>query len=368
MDLIYFYPFENGGPVTVAQQLFESLVKRRKELSFELKIFVPSHGSMKIPKQFDDIEKITTIKNLIKSLNDCVIHIPVSPLIMPNPKFFLHLCGILKSKKIILNYHGDIREEMQIEWRCNHSVNIFHIPTYILIPYILRNANKTVVNSYFMSNLIRSKYGVKNDIVIPNGIDDFWLEEDKITKVDLEGDPALLYHGRLAPVKGLHLMLKGFSEAIGNSSKARLYIVSNEHIENYFRDFKKLCSNLNIEKNVIFMRNIDKKVLKSYLSSVDMAIYPSLYEPFSLAILEAFSVVNGPVYFSKHAGVHDFVIRDDYNLNAFEPTVKNISEIIKDVIDKTYDEQVIMKQKEFAKQYTWDKVSDQYLKVYNDLF
>ena len=103
----------------------------------------------------------------------------------------------------------------------------------------------------------------------------------------------------------------------------------------------------------------------AYLSNVDAAIHPSRYDSFSLGILEALSAANCPVYFSKQAGIYDFVVRDGYGLNAFKPTVGNISKIIRDVIDENYDIQVVKQQKEFAKQYTWNKVSDQYIELYN---
>jgi len=96
-------------------------------------------------------------------------------------------------------------------------------------------------------------------------------------------------------------------------------------------------------------------------------IYPSAYESFSLSILEAFSSASGPVYFSKLAGIYDFVVRDGYNLNAFEPTVENISRIFQDIINENYDKKIAVKQKEFARKYTWDKVITRYIEVYRDI-
>jgi len=100
---------------------------------------------------------------------------------------------------------------------------------------------------------------------------------------------------------------------------------------------------------------------------VDVAIYPSIYEPFSLAILEAFSSVNGPVYYSSHAGINDSVIRAGYSFNVFEPNVENITRIIKDIIEGNCDKEISRKQKEFARRYTHDNVVDHYIKIYNSM-
>jgi len=361
MDLIYYYPPGSGGPNAVAKGVLTYLLKREKELPFErIKLFVPTRNLKEVQEQFDDLEVIT-FKDL-NSLKDSLIHIPVGPLIFPNSKFLLHLFAIFKRRKLILQEHGDVRTEMQIKWKYEHRLNVFYIPTYISYPLLLKSASKLVVHSYWMSNLVRSKYGVKNNVVIPNAIDDFWFDESN--NIELDGNPAFFYHGRLAPEKGVDLLIKGFAKAISKDSKAKLYISGDGPQR---KQLEKMCVEFGVQKRVIFLGYIDLDQLKSYLSSVNAAIYPSIYEPFSLAVLEAFSSVNGPVYYSKRAGVHDFVVRDGYSLNAFEPNVDNISKIIKDIIAGNYNKLLVKQQKEFARKYTWDKIIDQYIKVYRNV-
>jgi glycosyltransferase involved in cell wall biosynthesis len=365
MNLIYYYPVGTKAPESVARAVFKYLQKRRKELPFEnLKLFTKTKDAEVARKQFSNLEVIT-YKNLNKVSKDSVIHIPLSPHIMPNSKFLLHLFAVLKRRKLILQYHGDTRTEMYLRFKYQHSLNIPYIPSYIALQYLLKSADKLIVNSYLMSNLVRARYGVKNDVIIPNGIDDFWFDGSDKKNIELDGAPNIFYHGRLSPEKGVDLLIKGFAKAISKNSKMKLYIAG----EGSQREqLEKLCVELGIKKRVIFLGYIDQHLLKSYISSVDAALYPSIYEPFSLAILEVFSSANCPVYFSKQAGIDDFVIRDGYRLNAFEPTVENISEIIKDIIRGTYEIQVVKQQKEFARRYTWDKVFDDYIKLYNSVF
>jgi glycosyltransferase involved in cell wall biosynthesis len=364
MDLIYYYPTRTDAPANVARNVFECLYKQRKELPFEnLKLFVPFKHTKDVQKQFSDLE-VVTYKNLNNTSKNSVIHIPISPLVYPNSKFLLHLFAVLKKRKLILQYHGDIRTEMRLKFKYAHSLNIFDIPSYILMPYLLKSADKMLVNSYLMSELVRSRYGVKNDAVIPNGIDGFWFEESDETNIELNGDPVFFYHGRLSPEKGVDLLMKGFSKAIEGSSKARLYIAADGPQQKYLED---LCRNLRIEKNVMFLGYIKQKYIKTYLSNVDAAIYPSRYDSFSLAILEAFSSAKYPVYFSKLAGIYDFVVRDGYDLCVFEPTVDHISKIVEDVINGNYDLHMIKRQKEFVKRYTWNCVFNNYMKIYDDI-
>lgn len=364
MDLIYYYLPGSGGPNAVAKGVLTGLLKREKELPFErIKLFVPTRDLEEVHEQFGDVE-IITFKNLNRESKNCLIHIPMGPLIFPNSKFLVHLFAIFKKRKLILQEHGDVRTEMRIKWKYENRLNVFYIPTYIFYPLLLKSADRLVVHSYWMSNLARSKYGVENDVAIPNAIDDFWFDGSNKTNNELEGEPTIFYHGRLAPEKGVELLIKGFAKEIDKNSKVKLY-VSGDGPQR--KQLEKTCVELGIKKNVIFLGYIGLNQLKSYLNNVDAAIYPSIYEPFSLAILEAFSSVNGPVYFSKRAGIYDFVVRDGYSLNAFEPDADNISKIIKEILTGNYNKLLVKQQKEFARRCTWDKIIDHYIKVYDDV-
>ena len=83
-----------------------------------------------------------------------------------------------------------------------------------------------------------------------------------------------------------------------------------------------------------------------------------------MAILEALSSAECPVYLSKQAGIYDFIVRDGYSLNTFEPTIENISRVIKDILNKNNDKQIIKQQKKFTDKYTWDRIIEQYIKLY----
>lgn len=359
MDLIYYYPRRADAPSNVARNVFKYLMKREKELPFEnIKLFTSPKYVEWVQRQFDNF-KVITYKDLNRESKNCMIHIPVSPLIYPNSKFLLHLFAIFKRRKLILQEHGDARTEIRIKWKTN--LNVFYVPAYIFQPYLLKSADRLIVHSYRISNLARSKYGVKNIVVIPNGIEDFWFDESDKTNIELDGDPNLFYHGRLSSEKGVDSLIKGFAKTIKGHPKMKLYISG---VGPQQRQLERLTMELGIEKNVVFLGFV--KQLKTYLEVVDGAIYPSRYEPFSLAILEAFSSMNGPVYYSNLAGINDFVVRDGYNLNAFDPTVENISKIIKEIIEGNYDVQVVRQQKEFARQYVWHRVIDQYIKLYNN--
>ena len=95
---------------------------------------------------------------------------------------------------------------------------------------------------------------------------------------------------------------------------------------------KSIVEEEGIINNVKFLGKITHNQIKMYLLSADLAIYPSRYEAFSLAILEAFATLNGIVFYSNKAGINDFVDNMNFELRSFEPTVDEIANIIRCII------------------------------------
>jgi glycosyltransferase involved in cell wall biosynthesis len=358
MDLIYYYPHKYDPPSMVGRTVLSYLLKREAELPFEhIKLFTSKRYVEEAKKRLNiDVMTWKDLKNI--SRRD-IIHIPISPIIMPNYKFLLHLFALLKQIKLILQCHGEMRMETKIKIKYQHSLDIQYLPTYIFAPYLLKSADLLITHSYMMQDYIK-KYGVKNVVVIPNGIDDFWFEDSNVD-LELEGI-SIFYHGRLSPEKGIEILLRGFGESLDNNVK--LYIAGRGSQEEYlFR----LCRKIGIEKRVIFLGWLNRDKIRAYLNNVTAAIYPSLWDNFPLTYLEAFSSANCPVYFSRRAGIFDFVRREGYVLNAFEPSIENISKIINEITNERYDRKVVTLQREFARGYSWDLIINNYIKLYKDM-
>jgi glycogen synthase len=353
MKLIYFYPEEDNAPANLARELY-SAIKTQKDSDLYINLY-PCNDLYPMDS--------CSIKDLLINSNDFVsVHMTTSPFFAPTKRFLLHLIAILKRAPIILNYHGDIQIETMNQFKNRSWSNFFkYLPSYLFVPLLLKNAEKVVVNSYNMKSLVEKKYNLPNVCVIPNAINDFWFLESKL-KIHLEGSPSIFYHGRLSYEKGVDLLIKGLAKS--KRSGAILYISGNGEQLDYL---KSIAIEEGISSDVKFLGKITNDQLKIYLSSADLAIYPSRYEPFSLAILEAFATLNGIVFYSNKAGINDFVNNMNFELKSFEPTVDEIANIIRNHYSVEEIEYVVSMQKKFAKLFTWDSVSTQYLKVYNEL-
>ncbi len=353
MKLIYFYPKEDNAPAALARELYSALTDQ-KDLNVYINLY-----------PYNNLYPLNScgLKNFFFNSKDffCV-HMTTSPFFAPTQRFLLHLIAILKKVPIILNYHGDIQIETINQFKNRSWFNFFkYVPSYFFVSFFLKNATKIIVNSYNMKSLIEKKYNVSNSYVIPNAIDDSWFCESK-SKVHLEGCPSIFYHGRLSYEKGVDLLIKGLAKS--KRSDAIIYIAGSGDQLDYL---KSIVKEERIENNVKFLGKLSTDKLKIYLPSADMAIYPSRYESFSLAILEAFATLNGIVFYSNKAGINDFVDNMGFELKSFEPTVDEIASIIRNHYPNEKIGYIVSMQKKFAKLFTWDSVSTQYLQVYNEL-
>lgn len=364
-DYVYFYPKDYGAPSYVAKNIFDALMEN--ELPFNLIVFPANKkiaANLKI--KYPDI-KIISLKELLYNKTNLIIHFPVSPVFFPNKKFLVFLLSIFKRNKLIINYHGEPRGEYRIRLK-NYDFKeaVLSLPTYLLMQYFIRSADIIVLNSYFMKKIFESSYNTTQIAVIPNALPSTWFDIDNLKKI-VHGDDeiSLFYHGRLSPEKGVDILLKGFHNFLKQHSSLdptlKLYIAGDGEQR---KNLENLAKDLNISSHVVFLGKIPLIELKSYLISVNAAIYPSVYEPFSLAVLESFALLNGPVLYSKIIGINNFVQEMDFNFYTFEPTIDGITGAINILYEKRYDDNIHSYQKAFSHELTWQKVVMHYIELY----
>jgi glycosyltransferase involved in cell wall biosynthesis len=369
MNLIYYYPMDKGSPSNVSRRILTELVNNIDSLPFnEIILFSKPKDVNAIKgsiKEKSYVPRVISYKELNKISGDYLVHFPILPTILPNSKFLLYLCSkFLMRKKIIIQYHGDVRTELKSSYKDIRS--LIHILSYILIPDLLKSADMVITPSYYMDTIIK-KYGVSKSTVIPNAIDDFWFQHNNevkhLKKVIDKNVFNIFYHGRLSSEKGVDILLEAVGNYIKDNPRVAVYIAGEGPQKTYL---KKLCSELNIDKNVIFMGNICKDEIIAFLKSVDVAIYPSKFDNFPLAVLEALACANCPVYFSKNIGIYDFVIQEGFKLNYFELNVTSLTKVLDSAFQNT-NKNIVNQQIQFARNYTWDRVIVKYIDLYKNI-
>lgn len=143
-----------------------------------------------------------------------------------------------------------------------------------------------------LANSINEFYGINNSIVLNNGIDLDTFRNENCNKYNIReeynisSDSFLIGHvGRFSVEKNHDFLIDVFYEYKNLNSKAVLFLVGEGKLK---ENIKNKVERLKIEDSVIFLglRNDVARIL----SSLDLFLFPSIYEGFPVTLIEAQSI------------------------------------------------------------------------------
>lgn len=199
--------------------------------------------------------------------------------------------------------------------------------------------------------------GFTNTFIIPNAVD-----VKKYT--NNADDNFILFAGRLSKVKGIPYLIQAFSE-IGNDYETDLFLVGSGPDE---KGLKKMVASKNLKARVHFIPLVDKTKLREFFSKCSVFVLPSLFESFGIVLIEAMAS-GKPVIASDIPGPKD-IITPGYDGFLFEK--ENVEEL-KRYLELLIGDKELRKRiggnarKTVEEKYTFDKVADSYLKLFEEL-
>lgn len=132
-------------------------------------------------------------------------------------------------------------------------------------------------------------YGNKEYTIIPNAIDTykFKFNQDKRKeyrkKLNIDDRQFVIGHiGRFNIQKNHRFIIKVFNEYLKINKEAILLLIGDGEL---LKEIKSLCKKLNIEKNVIFIKNV--KNIYDYYNIMDLFMLPSFFEGLPVVGIEA---------------------------------------------------------------------------------
>lgn len=230
---------------------------------------------------------------------------------------------------------------------------------------IMRNAKKIVFISpsyrdFVINTFVKAAYKeeiMKKSMVIPNGIDDFWvyniLKNEK--KLNKEGEVHLIQASRIDKNKNIDTSIEIVKKLRENSVNSFINIVGNgSEKENLVKKY----GNLNY---VTFIDKANKEQLKEYYDKSDILIMPSKHETFGLVYPEA--MTRGmPVIYTKNQGFDKYFADGEVgypiNYNSVEEGVKAILKILDNYCD------ISKRCIENSKLFSWDRIAKVYKEIY----
>lgn len=232
--------------------------------------------------------------------------------------------------------------------------------------YTKHKYKKVIAVSEGVKREIISYYKIPEEdiVVIPNGVD---IEKFKPNsrsrkkireRYGLNGDEiVLIFSGHEFRRKGLKYIIEALPMIEGD---VKLLVVGRDDPTPY----KKLASKFKVLDKVIFAGFVPQ--VNEYYAASDIFVFPTAYEAYSLATLEA--VASGlPIIATKVNGTED-LIKNGYNGFFIKADPTDIAEKINILAeDKRLRVQMSKNARKTAKKHSWDEVVKQTLRVYEEV-
>lgn len=237
----------------------------------------------------------------------------------------------------------------------------------IISKLVLENAEVVVVLTESMKKEIELfGFNIRNISIISNGIN--LKEFDNLSKIDIrmelkikENEKVIIFVGSLKVVKGIKYLIEAMNIIRKRGIEVKLLLIGDGEQK---KELEILVEKLNLKENVDFIGRIDNKEIPKYMIASDILVLPSLSEGLPVVILEA--MASGlPILATKVGGLHEII---ENNENGFLVEPKNSEQIVEKILylfsNDGIKKSIFFNNKEKAKNYSWDLVIEELVKVY----
>lgn len=153
--------------------------------------------------------------------------------------------------------------------------------------------------------------------VIYNGVDPLPFRPQSVDssfrqRYAAPGQKVVFYIGRLVIEKGVQVLLDAAARVLAQRADVKFVIAGTGPMED---ELKRQAYNLNISPHVYFTGYVDEETKRKLYHLADVAVFPSLYEPFGIVALEAMAA-GVPVVTSNAGGLKEIVEHEVDGLRA----------------------------------------------------
>jgi len=253
-----------------------------------------------------------------------------------------------------------------------HDLAFLHYPSFIkkshllfykrYTPKFLTKAISVATVSEFSRQDIITQYktdATKIDVVF-NGVKEIFQpvsDEDKAATKNkyTDGKEYFVYAGAIHPRKNLMNLLKAFS-VFKKRQQTNMKLVLAGRLAWKYESFKEKLKSFKYRNDVVMTGYVDDKELFQLIGSAYGMVYPSLLEGFGVPVLEAMQC-DVPVITSANSSMQE--IAKDAALYVDANSHNNIADKMMLLYkDENLRKELILKGRQIAKQYNWDKTAD----------
>jgi glycosyltransferase involved in cell wall biosynthesis len=192
-----------------------------------------------------------------------------------------------------------------------------------------------------------------------------WEEEERQkhrAKLALPGEKIVMYVGRFVREKGIHVLLNAMNVVLAQEPNTKFLIVGGGHRERYER----FVEWAGLGDKVIFTGFMANRSLHELYRVADVAVFPSLYEPFGIVALEGMAA-GAAVVASDAGGLREVVKHDETGTSCFAGDPESLAWAILRVLrDPERARRLKARARERLREdFDWSRLAEQTMAVYD---
>lgn len=342
--------------ILIVSEEYKQQEKRLKEVTSEI-YYIPMVREIKLKEDFKAIKKI---KKIIKNINPDIVYLHSS-----KAGALGRIALIFNFKiKILYNAHG---------WYFTSRISKSKKRIYAFIEKILAIKTKKIINiskSEYDSALKYKVAAPRKMCLVENGtnlerfknLEKYRMEYRKKLEID-EDELVIGVVGRISEQKDPITMLEAFEKINKKYPKSKLVYIGDGELKEKILTYtveKKLKERVLITG---WVNNSER-----FLSAIDIAVLPSKWEGFGLAIIE-YMAAQKPIIATKVGGIENIIINDENGILIDVESSDELENAIEKYIrDKEYKEKVIKNNYEYViKKYDIKKVAEETIEIWRYL-
>ncbi len=237
--------------------------------------------------------------------------------------------------------------------------------------WMMYEAWKVICCSQYMRNELRGVFQVPDDKlrIIPNGVDAREFESKADTRDVKErfaawDEKVIFFVGRLVREKGVDVLLEAAPKILERDPKVKFIIAGKGPA---LESLKAKANALGIANKVYFTGYIDDETRNALYKCAQVAVFPSLYEPFGIVALEAMAA-RVPVVVSDVGGLGE-VVREDVGVKVAPGDPNSLADGILKILRNSELAAVLRENgyREATTRYNWAGIARQTLDVYTEV-
>jgi glycogen(starch) synthase len=237
--------------------------------------------------------------------------------------------------------------------------------------WLVFEAWRVIVCSHYMEKELQRVFQAPLDKlrVVPNGVDlkRYQQAGQELSRAAFAApnERIVLFVGRLVQEKGVHLLIDAVPKILHYYPNAKFVIAGRGPAEDYLRN---KAVDLGIANRIYFTGYIDDRTRDFLYREANVAVFPSIYEPFGMVVLEAMAAMT-PVVVADVGGLSEIVVHERNGLKFY---TGNPGSLADNVLRLLHEPDLAVRLAATAKQeisalYTWQEIARQTQLVYAEV-